>query len=61
MFEVKSARKARIPFKIIDKLKYIQTRSIDKYKITFCNTERQKKLAYPQMERILNHLPQPIF
>ena len=59
MFALKSARNASIPFKLIDKSKHIQTRSTDKYEITFCNTERLKKSAVPQMERLLNHLQQP--
>ena len=60
MFAVKSAKNASIPFQIIDKSKCIPTRSTDKYKITCCNTERLKKSALPQMERLLNDLQQPI-
>ena len=60
MFAVKSAKNASMPFKQIDKLNHIQTRNTDKYKVTFCNTERLKKSALPQMERILNQLEKPL-
>ena len=60
MFAVKSEKNASMPFKQIDKLNHIQTRNTDKYKVTFCNTDRLKKSALPQMERILNQLEKPL-
>ena len=45
-----------ISFPLIDKSKYINTRSTDKYIVQHCNTERLKKSAIPNMQRLLNQL-----
>ena len=60
MFAVKSAKNASMHSKQIDKLNHIETRNTDKYKVTFCTTERLKKSALPQMERVLNQLEKPL-
>ena len=59
MFAVKSAKNASMPFKQNYKLNHIQTKNTDKYNLKFCNTERLKKSALPQIERILNQLEKP--
>ena len=53
-FAKKSIKNGIIDFKEIDNLKYMTTRNTDKYEVTFCNTERLKKSALPQMQRSLN-------
>ena len=53
-FAKKSIKNGIIDFKEINHLKYMTTRNIDKYEVTFCNTERLKKSALPQMQRSLN-------
>ena len=58
-FAKKCVTNGTISFPLIDKSKYINTRSTDKYIVQHCNTERLKKSAIPNMQRLLNQLEKP--
>ena len=51
-----SAKNATLNFETNDKLYNMNTRNHDKFKITFCHTERLKKSSIPQMQRMLNRI-----
>ena len=57
-FAKRSIKNGILVFEEINKLKYMTTRNSDKYKIPYCNTERLKKSALPQMQRSLNSMEQ---
>ena len=53
-FAQRSLKDKSILFEPTDKLHAMQTRNMNKYKITHCNTERFNMSALPQMQRMLN-------
>jgi hypothetical protein len=53
-FAKRSLKDKSIHFELNDKLHAMQTRNMNTYKITHCNTERFSMSALPQMQRMLN-------
>ena len=53
-FAIKSVKNSSIQFNLNDKTHTMQTRNPDKFKVTYCNTERLLHSAIPQMELLLN-------
>ena len=56
-FAQQSAKNATLNFETNNKLHNMETRNEDKFKISFCHTERLKKSSIPQMQRMLNRTP----
>ena len=56
-FAKQSAKNGTLNFEINNKLHNMKTRNEDKFKISFCHTERSKKSSVPQMLRMLNRTP----
>ena len=55
-FATQSAKNSTLNFEANDKLYNINTTNQDKFKISFCHTERLKKSSIPQMQRMLNRI-----
>ena len=56
-FAIKSVKNSSIQFNLNDKIHPMQTRNPDKFKVTYCNTDRLLHSAIPQMELLLNKTP----
>ena len=53
-FAQKSAKNASLYFEKNSKLHTMQTRNMEAYKVTHCNTDRLRKSAIPLMQQLLN-------
>ena len=54
VFAQKSANNQSLDFELNNKVHFMQLRKPETYKVTHCRTERYKKSAIPQMQRMLN-------